>query len=136
MTAGNTIDTTVTQVTIATVDYSQFTTSHTFEINPSIYDFTGYGKTWARNRAGLKKGTLSLGGLYADGSTDPPKSLRAIIGTTVAFVYGPEGSATGKPKMSGSCVIGKYDETGKIDDQIAWSVDLTFDDTVTIGVYP
>lgn len=128
------VDTTVCSVLVATVDYSVYVTSHTFEVNPSIYDFTGYNTTWARNRAGLKKATFSIGGIYDDGAAAPPKSLRALWGTTVAIVYCPEGTATGKPKMSFSAAVGKYDESGKVDDLTAWSCDFTVDAAVTVGV--
>jgi len=129
------IDTEVTYCTVAGNDISQFITAHSLEPEASIYDFTGYGVTWQRNRGGLKKWTLHLEGFYDDGVVAPPSLILPALGTLVAIVFGPEGSTTGKTKRTGNAITGKYTEAGKIDGLQTWAIDYTGDNTLTDTVF-
>src|ERR1700749_3073222 len=87
-------------VKLATNDVSTYVNTHTYEPTATVHQTTGYGAAWDANKGGLKKGTFSFGGIYDDTATAPPKLTRSLIGTSFAVTYGPEGSVSGKPKIT------------------------------------
>jgi hypothetical protein len=114
-----------TFISASATDISEFVNTHNYEVNPTIHQTVGYGKTWDESKGGLKKGTWSMGGIYDDDAAGPSAILRPLYGTTGVIIYGPEGNQTGDPKLTFSVVYGKYNETGKVDDMVAWSQDST-----------
>jgi hypothetical protein len=112
-------------------DISYATKTSTWERNPDIHDITGYGKQNKVKRGGLKDGTFTCGGWYDTGATGPRAVLEPLEATTVTLIHKPEGTGTGKPQRSVSVVVGKYSETGPVDDIVQWTCDFAMSDTVT-----
>lgn len=76
-----------------------------------------------------------------EGSFNPTinSQLAAIISVknpTKAFIYGPQGSAAGKPKISGNCKLIHYRITTGKDGAGGWQAQLMTYGVITFGVYP
>lgn len=95
----------------------------------TTYHPTNRGKTYA---GGNTDGTCTVGGLYDDGATGPAAIIEPLLGTTVAFVYRPEGTGTGKPEKTVNVVVTKYTESIPVGDMVRWSADLQFTGEVAI----
>ncbi len=122
---------------LGTTDLSSQMDNISFDHTADVHDTTTYGKTYRTKAGGLKAGSFSIGGLYDSTTTTGVDAVvPAMIGTTVTFEYGPEGSVAGKPKYSGSVVVESYNHSTPVGDVIRWEASLQTTDTVTKGVYP
>lgn len=122
---------------LATTDLSAFMDSTDFDHGADVHDTTTYGKTYKTKVGGLKEASFSIGGLYdSTAVTGVETVVPPLVGTVVAFEYGPEGNAAGKVKYSGSVVVEKYTHSTPVGDMVRWKASLQTTDTVTKGVYP
>jgi hypothetical protein len=110
-----------------------YTKSGNWEVTPDIHDVTGSGTDNKTYRGGQISRMLTIGGWTDDDTTNGPRFLEALVGTTTTFERHPSGTGTGKPKQTGSCVVGKYVESSKNDDIFQWTCDLQIIGAVTTG---
>lgn len=122
-------------VTVNSVDLSAFTNNVAFNQSADSHQTTTFGKNSHTFQGGLKNGTTTLTGTYDDGVSGPEATLNPLIGTTVPFVWKPEGVGIGKPIRTVSVVVTAYEETAPVADMIAWSATLqhTGDVVNTVG---
>lgn len=120
-------------IKIGTKVLTVFTKTGSWDVTPDIHDFTGSGTDSKKYRGGQIDRKLTIGGWTDDDTTDGPRYLETIAGTTVAFERYPSGVGTGKRKQSGSVVIGKWSESHKNDDIFQWTCDLQVTGDVTEG---
>lgn len=104
-----------------------------FEVTPDIHDTTGSGTDDKTFRGGQVMRAFTLGGWTDDDDDAGPRFLRDAAGTTVTFEYRPDGTGTGKAKLTGSVVVGKYAESDKNDDICQWTCDFSVTGAVTVG---
>lgn len=78
--------------------------------------------------AGLKDATIPLGG-PRDATIEG--YVEGVVGTSTAFAYFPEGSASGKIKYSGSVIITAYNPSSSVDDATRWSAECQVTGAVT-----
>lgn len=122
---------------LASTDLSALMDNTDFDQGSDVHETTTYGKTWKTKAAGLKEGSFSIGGLYdSTAVTGSETVIPPLVGTVATFEYGPEGSAAGKVKYSGSAVVEKYSVSQPVGDMVRWKASLQTTDTVTKGVYP
>lgn len=122
---------------LATTDLSALMDNTDFDQGSDVHETTTYGKTWKTKAPGLKEGSFSIGGLYdSTAVTGSETVIPPLVGTVALFEYGPEGSAAGKVKYSGSAVVEKYSVSQPVGDMVRWKASLQTTDTVTKGVYP
>lgn len=122
---------------LGTTDLSAFMDSTDFDHGSDVHETTTYGKTYKTKVGGLKEASFSIGGLYdSTAVTGVETVVPPLVGTVVAFEYGPEGNAAGKVKYSGSVVVEKYTHSAPVGDMVRWKASLQTTDTVTKGVYP
>ena len=83
---------------------------------------------------GLKDATISLSGLF-DATVDA--ILVAVVGqtATLSFEYSPEGTASGKIKYTGECILTNYAMSSPVGDVVAYSADLQVSGAVTRGTH-
>ena len=83
---------------------------------------------------GLKDATISLGGLF-DATVDA--ILGAVVGqsATLSFEYSPEGTASGKVKYTGECILTSYTLSSPVGDVVGFSADLQVSGAVTRGTH-
>jgi hypothetical protein len=120
---------------VATKDLSPVTKTSSFEYSADVHDVTGYGATGHAKQGGLTDGKFTASGTYdSTAVTGSRVVLEPLVGTTVAILRQPEGTATGKPQDSFSAVLSKYVETNPVDDMITWSADFEISGAVTTTV--
>lgn len=107
--------------------------THNWEETPDIHDTSGSGTDDKTYRGGQISRTITVGGWADDDDTDGPRMLRFIAGQTVTFERRPNGTGSGKSKITGNLVVGKFSETGKNDDLYQWTCDLQITGAVTEG---
>lgn len=87
---------------------------------------------------GLYTGTISLAGKWDNAGTGTPDQwLSGLFGGTVtsAWVYAPNGSASGRPYETGSAVITNYTVTAPVDDVVTFSASLQATGTITRATF-
>lgn len=101
-------------------------------------DATAMGDTARTNLAGIPGGTISIAGwLDPTASTGNDENLfdNLIAGTAVAWVWGPNGDATGALKYSGNALVSAYSPSGEIASTVAFTATLTITGAITSGTY-
>lgn len=121
-------------VLIGTKDVSPFANKIDFEQTADDHDTTTFGATGHTYAGGLTDGSVKLSGLYDNTAlTGPRAAIQAVLGTTVAFKYRPEGIGTGKPESSCQVLVKSYKESAPVDDMVTWEAELTISGAVTVG---
>lgn len=120
---------------LSTNDLSAFMDNIDGGVESDEHETTTYGKSWKTRLGGLKDGTYSIGGLYDSAAGGPQTIIPPLVGTVVAFEYGPEGSTTGKVKESGNVLVMNFRKSQPVGDVIRWTAELRTTDTVTTGTF-
>ena len=89
--------------------------------------------------AGIADATISMEGIY-DPASGKAGSLLFVLahGTatqSTSYVYAPQGTASGKPKLSGECFLASASLPSGLDDAVTFSAELQNSGTVTVGTY-
>lgn len=104
----------------------------------ALSETTAFGDQGTRNIPGLSTVTFSIAGHFdsvaAVGSATVMNSLRTAT-ATASFIYGPEGSTTGKVKYSGECWMTDFSVDATVNDRVPFSATFAVDGVVTTGVY-
>jgi hypothetical protein len=89
--------------------------------------------------AGLGDSTISVSGIFdATVNTHITAVIAALKAGTVAsstFQYGPAGSASGRPKFTGECIVTSYEVGSPVGDVITYSMEAQVSGSVTVGTY-
>lgn len=122
--------------TLATNDLSEYIDNVQFSDGVELAEITGLGSTSKSYIPGLKDATITISGRFDSEATGPEATLAAAVGgAAVAFEYGPEGSANGKVKRSGSVFVRSYAQTSPVGDVVAFTADLQVSGDLTTGTY-
>lgn len=105
------------------VDISNVLRDVSLPISADTPETTAFGSTNKSYVIGIKDGRFSCSGMY-DAATDA--ILEGIFGLEAArtFEYGPEGSATGRVKYTGSVFLTSYTVSGSVSDMVAASCEF------------
>lgn len=100
-----------------------------------LADVTTFGNEGHKYIPGLENASVSLGGNF-----DP--TLHTTFGTTTqmkaatrSFEYGPAGSGTGMPKLTGEAWIQNYTVNSSVSEKATWSATLQVDGVVGFSTY-
>lgn len=116
------------------VDLSTFMNSVKFDRKADSHDVTTFGAGAHAYAAGLMDASIDIEGVYDDGAAGPGLTLRPLIGGAAqAFIYAPEGNTTGKPTVTGNCLVLGYTETDPVAGMITWAATLQVTGDVTDG---
>jgi hypothetical protein len=103
-----------------------------------LSETTAFGDQGQRNIPGLAVVWFSIAGHFdttaSVGIATVLNGLRTAT-ATASFIYGPEGSATGKVKYSGECWLTECNVDAAVSDRVPISATFAVDGTVTVGVY-
>tara|TARA_Y100000114_G_scaffold93903_1_gene87281 strand:+ start:919 stop:1329 length:411 start_codon:yes stop_codon:yes gene_type:complete len=118
----------------ALTDISGFVNSVDFPETADVAETTTLGDSSKSYIVGLKDATISLAGLY-DSTLDA--ILGAVVGqsATLSFEYSPEGTAGGKVKYTGECILTSYSLSSPVGDVVGYSADLQVSGDVTRGTH-
>ncbi len=102
-------------------------------------DVTGGGSTGHKTIGGLQKCDFSIKCAFNDAATTGAwtvlKGFQADGSATRSFTFGPAGTTSGYPKMSGECKIKNIVFPAKPTESLTFTVNLSADNGVTIGNY-
>ena len=107
----------------------------TTDLNRTIEtgDTTTYGDDNKTYIVGLADATIGIGGKW-DESVDG-----TIAGgsepASRSFEFGPAGSATGKIKYEGNCIVTNYSISNPVGDVVTWSADMQVTGVIVRGAY-
>lgn len=126
----------LTVIKLGSADISAWVNTSDYDDGADSHDTTTYGKSGKTYAGGLRDGTLTFGGLYDTATGGPEATIRPLLGTTTTFEYGPEGSVSGKKKVSGSGVLTSFKTTNPVGDMVRWTSTVKVSDVPTVGTYP
>lgn len=103
-----------------------------------LSETTAFGDQGTRYIPGLANTTFQVAGHFdssaTTGVTTVLNGLRTATATS-SFVYGPEGSATGKVKYTGECWLSEFSIDAAVADRVPVAATFQIDGVVTAGVY-
>lgn len=103
-----------------------------------VYDVTALGDGGRKWLPGLENVVITLDLMYSSTALVGADTVLGPLRTDTtarAFDYGPEGTATGKIKYSGSCFVRSYEALSRIGDVVRAVAELVVDGQVTRGTY-
>lgn len=97
-------------------------------------DVTTFGDNDKSYIVGLRDASFSVAGIF---SSTHVKKLDALLGSTAggAFVYGPEGTASGGRKYTGSSILTGYDVKSPVGGRVALTFSLQCSGAITSTSY-
>ena len=104
----------------------------------TLNEVTALGDSGAKFIPGLQDVVITLNGIFDDTATSGPDAVLGPLRThtsAVDYEYGPEGTATGDVKYSGTCWVITYDLRSRVGNRVEWSASLQAQGTVTRGAY-
>ena len=115
-------------------DISAFVNNVDFPETADVAETSVLGASNKTYLAGLKDANISLAGFF-DATADA--IFGAVIGqsATLSFEYSPEGTASGKIKYTGECILTNYALSSPVGDVVAYSGDLQVSGAVTRGTH-
>ena len=115
-------------------DISAFVNNVDFPETADVAETSVLGASNKTYIVGLKDATISLSGLF-DATVDA--ILGAVVGqtATLSYEYSPEGTASGKVKYTGECILTNYAMSSPVGDVVAYSADLQVSGAVTRGTH-
>lgn len=121
-------------VTGTAVDISAYLTGITFAVDGTVIDITTLGDTWHDFVRGQNNASLSVEGIY---DTLPGTLLYnlATASASATFSYGPQGTASGKPKITGECFMTSFSPPAALDEAVTFSAAFQTTGAVTYGTF-
>ena len=115
-------------------DISAFVNNVDFPETADVAETSVLGASNKTYLAGLKDATIGLTGFF-DATADA--IFGQVIGqsATLSFEYSPEGTASGKIKYTGECILTNYALSSPVGDAVAYSCDLQVSGAVTRGTH-
>lgn len=104
----------------------------------TLNEVTALGDSGAKFIPGLEDVAITLNGMFDNTATSGPDAVLGPLRTHTAavdFEYGPEGSATGDAKYSGTCWVVTYELRSRVGNLVEWSASLQVEGTVTRGTF-
>jgi hypothetical protein len=104
----------------------------------NLNEVTAFSDTGTKSIPSIQNGKFSIAGDYDSTATTGPhvvlSGLALTATATASFEYHPEGTTTGKPKLSGECWCSSYVITSKVGSQVSYKADFQIDGVVTVTV--
>lgn len=119
-------------------DLTAYVDSVDFSQSVDTAESTTMGKEAKTYLVGLSDATMSISGKYdSTASTGPDVTLSGLVGydTPVDFEYGPEGSANGATKYSGTCILTGYAISAPVGDVVTFTADFQVTGAITKGTF-
>lgn len=123
---------------VASNDVSPYVMSVTFEQDNDVLDITCYGATGHAFLASLTDGKVTIEGLWDKTATVGSHTVfQALVGDSNgdAFIWGPEGSASGSVKHSFTGILESYSESAPVADLVKFTASVKISGAVTTGTF-
>lgn len=117
-----------------TRDLSAYLTSITYDPNADVAEVSTLGDSSKEYLAGLKDATITIEGKYDPAANGPDDVLNGILGgASRTFEFHPQGTATGKPKYTGSLICTGYSVNSPLEDASTFTATFQVTGAVTRG---
>ncbi|MDP6452220.1 MAG: hypothetical protein QF898_02835 [SAR202 cluster bacterium] len=103
-----------------------------------LRELTGLSDSGAVFLPSVENSRISARGLFDDTASSGPDAVLGPLrahSSAVDFEYGPEGTASGAVKYSGTCWVRNYELRSKVGRLVAWQASMQVEGTVTRGSY-
>jgi hypothetical protein len=117
------------------VDISNVLNEAALNRGVGMADTTTFGADDESSIPGLRNGRIPIAGLF-DATTDAQLSALLGLDGGVTFEYGPEGSASGRIRYTGTCHLVSYNVSGSVGDRVAASGEFQVSGAVTRNTWP
>lgn len=106
----------------------------------ALSEVTAFGDGGVKQIPGLENTSFEVGGHFDPTVTTGPHAVLSGLfkkeNATVTFKYGPSGSTTGLPRLTGACWIASYTITSAVADKVSFSATVQVDGVVTFDTFP
>lgn len=121
------------------VDFSNVLNEVGFPREVETGETTSFGQNSKTYLVGLSDSSFSISGTWdatVDGTiTAAIAALQNGTSASLTFEYGPEGSATGRKKYSGECIITSYEVSSSVGDVVTFSLEAQNTGDVTASTF-
>jgi hypothetical protein len=103
-----------------------------------LRELTGMSDSGAMFVPDVETSRIAVRGLFDDTASSGPYAILGPLRThasAVDFEYGPEGTASGDVKYSGTCWVRSYELRSRVGRLVAWVASMQVEGTVTRGTY-
>jgi len=100
-------------------------------IEDKLVDITCLGDQGIKRLSGLEDSKVTIGGFFD--STIDALITSKIGGTAEAWIYYPQGTATGKRTITGAALIESYESPASPDAGVTFTLNLANSGTITYG---
>jgi hypothetical protein len=123
---------------INAVDISQYTNQCSMTDETAMHKITCFGASRDSYQTGLGDGSFTIGGYSNDAAGGPRRTVKPLkaAGTSVLFLYRPEGTGSGKAQSSVQVFIKTYNESSPVADNYTWTAELQMSGTLTETLQP
>lgn len=111
-----------------------YCTEINMELDIDIHDVSVFGVGSRAKITGIKDGRFS--GKFFDTTAYTHLSGLYGLATSSTFTYGPTGSTTGKPRITGECWLKSLPVNSSVNDPMAYSCNFEATGTVTLDTFP
>lgn len=114
-------------------DISAYVTSVKLNTGRDEADITALGASYKNFLAGVQDASIDVEGIY-----DP--TVDAILfalgtATSTTWTYGPQGTASGSVKFSGTALRGDYNIPTSVSDAVTWDANFHVKGAITRGTF-
>lgn len=123
---------------IADNDISPYLTSVSVERDNDVLDITCFGASGHKYAAALTDGKITIQGLWDKTATVGSQTvLSALVGDSdgATFEWGPEGSASGSVKYTGTLILESYTESAEVAGLVLVNAQARITGAVTTGTF-
>lgn len=120
-------------VTGGTIQMGQYLTKCDIKDAGNVIDVTTAGAAAHSYIRGLKDADISVEGIFDPAAGTILFNLGTASGSY--FAYAPQGTASGKQKYSGTCLLTSYSAPANIDEAVTFSADFKVSGAITVGTY-
>lgn len=103
-----------------------------------LSEVTAFGDGGTKSIPSLQNVTFQIAGSFDSTATTGVYTVLSGLRTATAtssFIYGPEGTTTGKPKFTGECWMTEFTVSATVKDKVPIAATFQVDGTVTLTTY-
>lgn len=119
-------------------DLSAFLDNVSGAMGRALSEVSAFGDSGVKNIPSLQNSTFSVSGHYDPTATTGPNAVASALLTataTAGMKFGPDGSTTGKPRVTAEVWLTNYTITSAVADKVSFEAEFQVDGTVTFDTF-
>lgn len=104
----------------------------------ALSEVSAFGDGGVRNITGLQNSSFTISGHWDPTATTGPHAVLGGLLTasaTSTFKFGPAGTGTGSPRVTGECWLASYQITSQVAEKVSFEAEVQVDGVVTLDTY-